>query len=140
VILRCNYEELSALRAGARTFLDDGEGDGGAVAAPPEVRAHVEALVPRLHGDLSASTLHEVRVLLAAVSAIVEMLRVEMETLVVATHPADEGAVAAYFEFAHSLAVARRLEDMAQEMEAMIEVMTGAPPSPESRRSFQFPD
>jgi hypothetical protein len=142
VILRVNYEEVQALRAGARMFLAHAESVGrrGGVLAPTESRARVEALAPRLMGDLSLGTLEELRKAQTGVAAIVESLRVEMETAVLATHPADESAVAAYFDFAHGLVVAGRLRDMAEEMEALIELVTGESPSIESARSFRFPD
>ena len=59
---------------------------------------------------------------------------------VVTAHPADESAVDAYFEFAHVLSVARRLEEIADEMAALIELVTGEPVTAESVRGFQFPD
>lgn len=141
MILHFNYEELTALRAGAQAFLDrEEEPGGGCVLAPPEERARVEALLPRLDGDISLSTLEELRQVESAVTAIVDCLRVEMETMVVTTHAADEGAVAAYFDFAHGFTVAHRMREIAAEMEAMIELVTGASPSPHSARSFHFPD
>jgi len=142
VILRVNYEEILALRAGARMFLAHAEAVGhrGGVMAPTEGRARVEALAARLQGDLSLATLEELRKVQTGVAAIVESLRVEMESSVLAAHPADEGAVAAYFEFAHGLSVASRLREMAEEMEAMIELVTGEAPSLETARSFRFPD
>lgn len=140
MILRFNYEELTALRAGAEACLaEDGSGDAP-VLAPPETRARVEAFLPGLEGDMSLSTLGAVREVLLAVEAIVECLRVEMESTVVATHAADEGAVAAYFDFAHAYTVAHRIREMASEMEALIELVTGTEPDAETARSFQFPD
>ena len=140
MILHFNYEELTALRAGAEAFLDR-EGDvGGGVLAPPEERARVQALLPMLQGDLSLSTLEELRAVKTAVDAVVAALRAEMESLVVTMHAADEGAVAAYFDFAHGFAVAHRLGGMASGMEALIEVVTGSPVTDESARTFQFPD
>ena len=140
MILHFNYEELTALRAGARVFLDREEPGRGRVLAPSEEEVQVEALLTRLVGDISVDTLEELRDVQMAVSAIVECLRVEMESLVTATHAAHETAVAAYFEFAHAFTVARRLDETASEMAALIELMTGEPPTPESSRSFQFPD
>lgn len=141
MILRFNYEELTALQAGAQAFLDREEQPGsGCVLAPPEDRARVEALLPRLDGDISLSSLDELRTVEAAVSAIVDCLRVEMETMVTTSHAADEDAVAAYFDFAHGFTVAHRVSEIAAEMEAMIELVTGAPPSPHAARSFHFPD
>jgi hypothetical protein len=139
LILHFNYEELTALRAGAQACLEDGL-EGGGVLAPPESRAHVEALLPRLSGYVSLASLQELRGVQAGVEAIVECLRVEMETMVVSTHAADEGAVAAYFDFAHGFTVAHRIREMATEMEALIELMTGAAPTNQTARTFQFPD
>lgn len=141
MILYCNYEELRALRHGARTVLDGGEGEEcSSVAAPTQARAHVEALVPRLAGDLEIHTLHEQRAVRGAVSSIVECLRAEMESIVISMHPAHEGAVAAYFDFAHALSVRDRLDVMGHEMEALIELVTGAPADDASARTFGFPD
>jgi len=140
VILHFNYEELRALRSGAQAFLGEEPGDRGAVLAPPESRARVEALLPRLEGDLSLPTLRELRAVAAAVEAIVSYLRVEMELMVLATHPADEGAVAAYFDFAHALTARGRLADLASEMEALIELVTGEPATSAAAADFRFPD
>ena len=116
MILYLSYEEVQALRQGARSFLRD-EGPGAcAVAAPPAARAEVSALEERLVGDLDVNTLAQQRALASALAAIVECLRIEMETAVGDTHPAHEGAVAAYFEYAHALSVLARLrEDEAAE-------------------------
>ena len=140
MILHFNFEELTALRAGAQVLLDREEQAEGVVLAPPEERTRVEALLPRLDSDISLSTLAEVRAVEAAVSAIVASLRVEMETLVVTMHAADEGAVAAYFDFAHGFTVEHRLHEMGSDMEALIELVTGGPVTPETARTFQFPD
>ena len=140
MILHFNYEELTALRAGAQVFLGREEPGRGAVLAPSEERDRVEALLPRLEGDVSLSTLEELRLVEGAVLAIVECLRAEMELLVVTTHAADEGSVAAYFDFAHGFTVAHRLREMASEMEALIELVTGDVLTTESARTFRFPD
>ncbi len=108
--------------------------------APPEHRARVEALLPRLDGDVSVMTLAELRGVAVAVDAILEFLRAEMEEAVLATHAADELAVAAYFDFAHVLTVLHRLRDLAAEMEALIEVVTGVPVDAETALTFRFPD
>jgi hypothetical protein len=63
-----------------------------------------------------------------------------MESMVLATHAADEDAVSAYFDFAHALTVAHRIEELGSEMEAVIELVTGETPSAEAVRSFRFPD
>jgi hypothetical protein len=75
-----------------------------------------------------------------AVRAIVEFLRAEMEATVLATHAADESAVAAYFDFAHALSVFYRLHEMVTEMEALVELVTGEPADAETARTFRFPD
>ena len=138
MILHFSYEELRALRTGADVFL---EGEGATTGGvPPESRARVEALQPLLHGDLSLSTLEELWGVQTAVTAIVECLRTEMESLVVAMHAADEGAVASYFDFAHAFIVSHRIGELASEMAALIELVTGSPPTNESVRDFQFPD
>lgn len=140
MILRCNYEEVNALLAGARVLLE-GPGEAGCpVVAPPTERASVEALVGRLDGDLAVSTLHEQREVAFAVEIIVECLRAEMDAAVVATHPAAEVAVAAYFDYAHAFAVLGRVRELGEEMEALIEVVTGEAATPEVARSFVFPD
>lgn len=140
MILSINYEEMQALKAGGANLLGREAGSPCAVLAPPEALARVEQLMERLVADISVGTLDELYATEQAVSAIVECLRVEMEAAVVATHPADETAVASYFDFAHALAVSRRLEGMAEEMRALIEVVTGEPVTAEAARGFQFPD
>ncbi|MDH3271275.1 MAG: hypothetical protein OEN56_08090 [Gemmatimonadota bacterium] len=140
MILHFNYEELRALRAGAEVFLDRGEAGVGGVLAPSEARVRVEALLPLLEGEFSLPTLQEVYDVQAGVGAIVAMLHAEMETAVLATHPAGERAVSAYFDFAHVFTVAHRLSEIASEMEALIELVTGEAPTPASARSFRFPD
>ena len=140
MILRCNYEEIRALKAGGRSLLDGDAETSSTVLAPPEHRARVEALLPRLEGDLSVTTLQGLGAVGVAVDAILEFLRAEMEAVVLATHAADESAVAAYFDFAHVLTVSNRLHEMAAEMEALIELVTGRPVDPDSARTFRFPD
>ena len=140
MILHFNYEELTALQAGAQAYLEREEPGCGGVLAPPESRAHVEAFLPMLAGDLSVSTLDELRTIESAVTAIVDCLRVEMETNVVASHAADEGAVSAYFDFAHGYTVQHRISEMAAEMEALIELVTGSEATSETAKSFYFPD
>lgn len=141
MILHFNYEEIQALTAGARAYLGEvGAAESSAVLAPSESRVGVEALLPRLVGDLSLHTLAELRAVHGAVATVVELLRVQMESAVLETHAADEDAVSAYFDFAHGLTVLHRIEEMAEEMEAMIELVTGDSPSAEATRTFRFPD
>lgn len=140
MILDCNYEEIRALKEGARVFLEAGAQEPCAVAAPPASRAQVEAFVPLLDGPIVVRTLIDQQTVEGAVDAIVECLRAEMEALVTATHPASEGAVAAYFDFAHALSVRRRVQEAGAEMRALIELVTGAPATPQTARTFVFPD
>ncbi len=140
MILRCNYEEVTALRRGAEVVLRADASEPCAVLAPPTERAQVEALSSTLTGDVSLETLAEQIEAEAAVRTIVACLHAEMDAAVVATHPADEVAVASYFEYAHALAVLARLEEMGEHMRALIEVVTGGPPDAALTAGFAFPD
>jgi hypothetical protein len=140
VIVHCNFEELTALKAGARQVLDGYAPEHGIIAAPPEEREQVAALVPLLGGDFSVTTLAEQRSLFQAVSIIVEILRSDMESMVTADHPAHESAVAAYFDFAHAFSVRARLHEVGLEMEALVELVNGGPVTEELARDFVFPD
>ena len=117
MILYMSHEEVRALEQGARSFLREESVGSCAVAAPSTARAEVAALEARLVGDIGVETLAEQRGLATAMVTIVECLRVEMETLVGETHPAHEGAVAAYFDYAHALSVLQRLREIGSEME-----------------------
>lgn len=140
MILRCNFEELRALTAGGQSLLEGDSEAHAPVLAPAESRARVEALLPRLVGDLTVASLAEAWGMQKAVRAIVERLRAEMEAMVLATHAADESAVAAYFDFAHALSVSQRLQEMVREMEALVELVTGEPADSETAHTFRFPD
>jgi hypothetical protein len=140
VIVELNFEEIKALQSGGRALLGKEPHGSSAVLAPPKSRALVQALLPRLEGDLSMGTLDEVHATVLAVEAIVERLRLEMETMVLSSHAADEDAVAAYFDFAHALTVSHRLRECSAEMEALVELATGRPADAETRRSFRLPD
>jgi hypothetical protein len=100
----------------------------------------VAALVPKLSGDVGIRTLREQREWVDGFIVIVEALRHAMESAVVATHPADENAVASYFEFAHAFSALERLHRMGRQMEAMVEVLTGSRPAGMSAEEFIFPD
>lgn len=140
MIVRCTYEELTALKHGARAVLHDQALEEGAVAAPPREVEGVVALRARLVGDFTVETLADNRRLTEAVETIVECLRVEMEIMVSVTHPADEDAVAAYFGFAHAFSVLSRLRQVSSEMEALIGLVTGERPTEEVAATFRFPD
>lgn len=141
MILHCSFEELRALSAGAELVLNGAraESDGG-VAAPAEALAHVENLLPQLTGDLSIETLEEQRRYEEALSLICDNLRTRLDGAVVDLYPAHEEAVALYFDYAHTRSVLDRVHQMGVEMGAMIEVMTGAPPTDATAHSVTFPD
>ena len=92
MILKVNYEEMLALRAGVRAVLGTGPTGPVAVASRPGDRAAVEKL-PVLDGDLSVETLAELGDIDAAVEAIIHTLRDTMDEAILATHPASEDAV-----------------------------------------------
>ncbi len=140
MILHCSFEELTALRQGARMILRQGARGESPVVAPPEGRQEVAALLPRLSGDIAIETLQEQRSVLTALRTIVSRLKDEMDVSIVTTHPADESAVTDYFLYAHSLAVLARVSAMGEEMEALIEVVTGSPVTPTVAATFVFPD
>lgn len=140
MILHCNFEELAALRQGAASFLERSREGEATVVAPPEGRREVSALLPRLSGDLAIETLQEQRQVHRALAAIVANLREEMDLSILATHPADESSVAGYFLYAHALTVLARVSAMGEEMEALIEVVTGSPVTPALAASFVFPN
>lgn len=140
MILNVNFEELQALHSGAGAFLGETEEPGVAVAAPPEERALVEALVSLLEGDLTIDSLLEQQEIEVAVSAILAALHAEMDANILEMHPADEHAVAAYFDYAHCRAVQGRLREMGDHMRAMIELVTGQSPTQDMARTFAFPD
>lgn len=131
MILTCNYEELQALRRGgellargdvARSWSDEGVVLEGGLA---RARGRFEWLQPQLTGDLSVATLGEQVDLEAAIRDLVQVLRAEMHSEVLAAHPADEGAVAAYFDYAHALSVLGRLREIGDSMRAVAELVGG---------------
>jgi hypothetical protein len=140
VILHCTFEELAALSAGAERVLAEASGAGVAVAAPPEVVADLEALGPRLTGDLSITTLADARGIARAMLYVLSDLKARMDSLILTENPASERTVQAYFEYAHVLSVEDRLRRIADQMAALIELMTGAPPTELTARTMAFPD
>lgn len=140
MILRCNFEELGALRNGASHLLGGSPGEGSQVVAPPVGREEVEALLPRLTGDITMETLADQQRVLKGVATIVSRLKEEMDASVLATHAAEESAVTSYFLYAHALTVLNRVSDLGQEMEALIEIVTGVPATPEVAATFRFPN
>lgn len=140
MILHCTFEELSALSAGAERVLSESGSAGVVVAAPAEIVADLEALAPRLIGDLSVTTLAEQRSMARAVAFVAADLKTRMDASIVTEHAASEAAVQAYFEYAHVLTLEDRLRRLGSQMSALIELMTGGPASDESARSIAFPD
>lgn len=141
MILSFNFEELRALETGAELFLEEQAHTAASpVAAPSEARADVERLRPRLAAAISVSTLADQRALRKAIAAIAGDLHERMEETVLRYHPAHEEAVSLYFDYAHVFGVLTRLDEMGEEMRALIELMTGEPVSDESARVVTFPD
>lgn len=141
MILSCNFEEVSALHRGATSYLADTEGAShGGILAPPVAREAVHFLAPRIEGDLSFATLHEQMETERGIEAIVGHLHDEMVEAIHEEHPAAELAVAAYFDYAHTLAVLGRLRALGREMRSILEVVTGGTPGAGTVQSFHFPD
>ena len=134
---RVSYEEVAAINSAAARMLAPA-GDV-AVMAPPEVLAELESRLP-LGGDLDVETLAEQRKLLAAVEYMLDHLKRRMDTIVVEQYVGADDAVNSYFDYANVLTVRARLLEAGREMAAMIEVMTGGPPTPEAAARITFPD
>ena len=140
MILYCTFEELSAISAGAERVLAEAGSGATVVVAPPEIVADVEALLPRLGGDLTLNTLAEQQSIARAITYIVAETKQRMDSAILEEHAAGEFAVGAYFDYAHTLTVQDRVVRLGAEMSALIELMTGRPPTAESARDFEFPD
>lgn len=125
MILHCNFEELRALEAASELIVADAHAQPAAVAAPPESLVMVEQLLPRLTGDMSIETLQDQRMVHRAVQFIVGDLHRRMDERIIEAHPADEEAVALYFDYGHSRSVLHRLDLMGTEMEAIVELIGG---------------
>ena len=138
MILHCNFEELRALTSASEAIVADGHAHAGSVAAPPEAVVMVEQLLPRLDGDMSIETLPDQRRVHTAVRFICGDLHRRLDERIIETHPAEEEAVALYFEYAHSRTVLHRLDLMAAEMEAIVDLIGGG--SPTAGTGVTFPD
>ncbi len=138
MIVSLSYEEITSLRDGAELALEPAPG-GGAVAAPAEELALVEAL-RTTPGDLSLYTLAEQRDVQRALELILAAARERMDVLVLAQHVGSEEAVTAYFEYAHVLTVLERVRVVGRRMTAIIELVTGRAPTPASSADVTFPD
>jgi hypothetical protein len=137
MILHCSYEELMAIDAGIERIL---EADRGGVAAPPDVLPDLESLAPRLTGDLSIDTLEDQVSIQRALEFLLAEARDRTDEFILDESPAAESAIRSYFEYAHLLGVLDRLRLMGNEMRALIELMTGKPPTDEAARRFAFDD
>lgn len=141
MILNCNFEELLALSHGAEEVLAEvPDAEQGAIAAPSEALATLETLLPRLNGDISVATLEEQRRIRDAVATVHRNLHLRLDDVVVESGPASEESVGTYFDYAYVGIVLERLNSMGAEMEAMIELITGAPPTGETAATVTFPD
>ena len=138
MILHCNFEELRALSSASELIVADSYGTGGGVAAPAEALVMVEHLIPRLTGDVSIETLDDQRRVHKAVDFICVDLHRRLDDKIIETHPANEEAVALYFDYGHSRAVLHRLEQMRAEMEAIIDLISSTNPAAAS--TVTFPD
>ena len=139
MILHCDFEELAALAAATDRALNSA-GRVHAVAAPPQELADLEALLPRLVGDIGIDSLAEHASVRRAVVFLARALRVRMEAAILDQHPAAEEAVLAYFDYARVLSVLARLDRLGFEMAAIVEVMTGQHPTTDAAQRFSFPE
>ncbi|HEU0052150.1 MAG TPA: hypothetical protein VFQ39_03190 [Longimicrobium sp.] len=135
MILHCNFEELRALESASEMILS-GMGAPVGVAAPPESVGLVEQLLTRLGGDMSIETLDEQRRVQQAVTYICSDLHRRLDDKIIeTTNPANEEAVALYFDYGHSRTVLHRLSEMGAEMEAIVELIGGG-----NAAGVTFPD
>ncbi len=140
MIMYCTFEELSALVAGAQRVLSEADDAAVVVAAPPQIVADLEALTPRLTGDLVIITLAEQRSVARASAYILADLKQRMDSTIVEENPASEASVQAYFEYANVLTFEDRLRRIGDQISALVELMTGAPPTEETARTLSFPE
>lgn len=137
MILRLSFEELTALNSATERLLSSP--DGGGVAAPPEVMAELETYLP-LAGDISVLTLGQQQRLVAALDHVLAHLKGRMDALIVELYVGADDAVNAYFDYANVLSTRAKLDPIGREMVALIELMTGPPPTPEAAERVTFPD
>lgn len=128
MILHCNFEELRALASASETIVADPHPGAGT----PNGAAMVEQLLPRLNADLSIDTLLDQRRVAAAVRFVCGDLQRRLDERIIESSPADEDAVALYFDYGHSRTVLHRLELMGAEMEAIADLIGGG--------ALTFPD
>ncbi len=138
MILYCNFEELAALSAGGHRLMANAGGGDHPVIAPPQALADLEKLLPMLIGDVDVETLHDQRGIQRALQYLIADLGNRMDQAIISQHPAAEDAVLAYFDYAHVRATLGRVQRMGAEMEAIIELATGAPADDLVARNFSF--
>lgn len=141
MLVRCTFEELTALTAAAeKALLAAASGGNVSVAAPPRELDDVEALLSRVDGDFDLDTLAQQRSATRALDLILDTLRERVDGTILEQFVGAEDAVIAYFDYAHVLTLRERVRRAGEQMEAVIELMTGAPPTEESVSSTTFPD
>ncbi len=138
MILHCSYEELTAIDTAIDRVFE--ALDNGGVAAPPEVLPALEALSPRLTGDLSVDSLEEANQIQRALEFLLVDARERVDDFILRENPSSESAIRAFFEYAHVLTVLDRLRHISDEMRALIDLMTGGAPTDEAARRFSFDD
>lgn len=138
MIVSLSYEELTSLRDGAELALEPAPA-GAAVAAPTQEAAHVEALRAAT-GDLSLTTLEQQRHAERALELILAAARERMDALVLSQYVGSDDSVNAYFDYAYVLTVFERVRTAGRHMSAIIELVTGKPPTAESSADITFPD
>lgn len=138
MIVRLDYEELSSLRDGAELALEPAP-LGGAVAATTAEQEQLEA-IRSSDGEISLTTLAQQRRLERALETILEAARERMDVLVVAQYVGSDDSVNAYFDYARVLTVLERVRVAGRRMSAIIELVTGHPPTPASSVDVSFPD
>ena len=140
MILHCDFEELAAVTAVARHSLAVAAGGASSFASEPRSADDVEALLPRLTGDISIQSLEEQASVERALDFILAAARERVDQIILEQYVGAEDAVAAYFDFAYVLTVYERVRLMGIEMAALAELLTGHPVTAEAARDMQFPD
>lgn len=140
MILTISYEELQALHSGAHNLLDDRSSAVGTLPVPRETLVQVALLEEELGSYMSIDTLEEQQRIRSAVQAVCDRLHSQMEEAVLESHPADEEAVAQYFNYAHCFGVLGRVDEIGAQLEAMRSVMRGDDSDLTSRAESRYGD
>ena len=131
MILHLSFEELRAIASAGELIVAGKSRDG--IAVPSDWADRVNALLPRLTGDLSIETLEDQRRVRDAVAGLVAEVHRRLDHQVIESHPGHEEAVALYFDYAHARGVLARLDRMGAEMEAIASLIG-------DRAALTFPD